>query len=75
MCLELELMARGIQFAPTENFTNRVKKLKQAETKQLTTKHPSIDQKDHDKKHLKKVSPQAVFEYLEFEEDAEGIND
>jgi hypothetical protein len=74
-CLELELMARGIEFAPTENFTNRLKKLKQAETNRLTTEHPSIDPKDHDKKHFQTVSPQAVFEYLEFEEDAEGIND
>ena len=74
-CLELELIARGIPFAATENFTNILKKLRQAETNRLTTEHPSIDSKDHDKKHFKTISPQAVFEYLEFEEDAEGIND
>jgi hypothetical protein len=52
-----------------------MKKLKQAETSWLTTEHPSIYRKDLDKRHLKYVSPQAVFEYLEFEEDAEGINE
>jgi hypothetical protein len=75
VCLELELRARGIEIAPTENFTNRKNKLKQAETQRLLTDHPSIDPKNQDRKHFKMVSPQAVFEYLEFEEDAEGIND
>jgi hypothetical protein len=75
VCLELELVARGVEFAPTENFTSRLKKLKQAETHRLKTERPSIDPKCHDKKHFKTVSPTAVFEYLEFEEDAEGIND
>jgi hypothetical protein len=74
-CLEFELGARNIQFAPTENFTNRMKKLKQAETIRLTAEDPSIDPMKQDKKHFKPVSPQAVFEYLEFEQDEEGIND
>jgi hypothetical protein len=75
VCLELELGACKIQFAPTVNFTNRMKRLVQAETNRLTTEHPSIDPKNQDKKHFKPVSPQAVFEYLEFEHDEEGIND
>jgi hypothetical protein len=41
----------------------------------IDTKHPSIDPKNQDRKHFKIVSRQAVFDYLEFEEDAEGIND
>ncbi len=56
-----------------ENFTNRLKKLKEAETNRLTTE--GIDPKNQDKKHFKTVSPTAVFEYLEFQEDQEGIND
>jgi hypothetical protein len=73
VCLELELAARSIEFAPNENFTNRLKKLKEAETNRLTTE--GIDPKNQDKKHFKTVSPTAVFEYLEFQEDQEGIND
>jgi hypothetical protein len=32
VCLELELRARGVQFDEEENFTNKMKKLKEAET-------------------------------------------
>ena len=49
MCGEFELSARNIQFAPAENFTNIVKKLKQGEVDRLTTEHPSIDPKNQDK--------------------------
>jgi hypothetical protein len=49
--------------------------VKEAETERLKNERPSVDPKMLDKKHFKTVSSQAVFEYLEFSEDAEGIND
>jgi hypothetical protein len=74
-CLELELAARSIKFDQTESFTNRMKKLKTAETNRLGIERPSRDPKNQDKKHFKTVSPTAVFECLEFEQDKEGMND
>jgi hypothetical protein len=35
VCLELELMACNVEFAMTENFTNTMKKLKQAKKKTI----------------------------------------
>jgi hypothetical protein len=75
VCLELELAARSIEFDQTENFTNRMKKLKTAKTNRLSIERPSTDPKNQDKKHFKTVSPTAVFECLEFEQDEEGMND
>jgi hypothetical protein len=74
-CFELELAARSIKFDQTENFTNRMKKLKTAETIRLSIERPSTDPKNQDKKLFKTVSPTAVFECLEFEQDKEGMND
>jgi hypothetical protein len=76
VCLELELLAaRSIKFDQTENFTDGMKKLKTAETNRLSIEPPSKDPKNQDKKHFKTVSPTAVFECLEFEQDKEGMND
>jgi hypothetical protein len=73
-CFELERAARSIKFDQTENFTNRMKKLKTAKTNRLSIERPSTDPKNQDKKHLKTVSPTAVFECLEFEQDKGGMN-
>jgi hypothetical protein len=76
VCLQLELLAaRSIKFDQTESFTNRMKKLKTTETNRLSIEPPSKDPKNQDKKHFKTVSPTAVFECLEFEQDKEGMND